>query len=239
MTAAGPLTYSLARSARRRTMAICIEEHQRVKVFAPRHLSENIITGFLQEKIGWIERKIAQGKSLSRTEENFSCRDGAKFLFLGQLYPLCYQPTERKRVALRFVESEWQVFVPWDMPCDQIEPAIVNALKAWYKKQAKDIVAQRVSLLGVSFGVQPEQVFVKTQRRLWGSCYPRRRKIYINWKIVMAPIEVLDYVIIHELCHLREANHSKRFWKHVKKSVASYQDCTQWLKVHAPLMKLP
>ena len=83
------------------------------------------------------------------------------------------------------------------------------------------------------------EVNVRTQRRIWGSCHPRTKKIFLNWQIIMAPIEVIDYVIVHELCHLLVANHSKRFWSKVARFKPDYKEQIRWLRSNAFDMVLP
>lgn len=218
-------------------MAIYIEDGQRVKVFVPRNISEDTVKDFLSKKTAWINRHIICDKSSEKGSGGLAYSDGAMFLFLGKTYPLRYYPYEGKKVTVRLWQDFLQISVPWAMPCDDIEPSIAHALKAWYRKQAKTMIAQRVLDLGRPFHINPEQVMVKTQKRLWGSCYPRKRMIYINWKIIMAPPQVVDYVLVHEFCHLLEPNHSSRFWQRVRSCCAAYQECVGWLKDNAPRMR--
>lgn len=220
-------------------MAICVEEGLKVRVLAPRCLPETIVNDFLNEKIRWIRRKLDQQRSSAGAQETFSCADGARFLFLGKNHELRYQPSDKKRVSISLEGEVFQASVPWDMPADRIERAIAIVLEAWYRERAEVIIQERVEVLGRPFGVKPCDVLVRDQKRIWGSCYPRKRKIYINWRIVMAPMRVIDYVLTHELCHLREANHSHRFWREVAASSGQYRECVQWLKAHGPLMRFP
>lgn len=88
-------------------------------------------------------------------------------------------------------------------------------------------------------GLAPQRITVKTQKRLWGSCNHHGRSINLNWMLVMTPLMVIDYVVVHELCHLLVPNHSRRFWKHVAQYFPDYQASEKWLKTHAPEMQLP
>ncbi len=217
-------------------MAIYIEDRQRLKVFVPWRISEDVIKDFLNSKITWIKRHIACDKMREKEVKCLAYSDGAMFLFLGKTYPLGYYPYEGKKVTVRLWQDFLQISVPWAMPCDDIEPSIAHALKDWYREQAKIVIAQRVLDLGKPFHIHPEQVVVKSQKRLWGSCYSRKRAIYINWRIIMAPPQVVDYVLIHEFCHLLEPNHSSRFWQQVRSYCVSYRECERWLKDNAARM---
>jgi len=97
------------------------------------------------------------------------------------------------------------------------------------RKTTKDIIHARVEYWGAALGLDYGRVFVKDQRTLWGSC-SGKRNLNFNWRLAAAPPEVLDYVVIHELCHLREMNHSKRFWNLVRGFCPDYKAQKKWLK---------
>jgi predicted metal-dependent hydrolase len=88
-------------------------------------------------------------------------------------------------------------------------------------------------------GTEPLKIAVKTQKRIWGSCHPRTKTINLNWMLVLAPLEVIDYVVVHELSHLDVPNHSRRFWKRVSGVMPDYRRQVQWLKEHAAEMVMP
>jgi predicted metal-dependent hydrolase len=112
-------------------------------------------------------------------------------------------------------------------------------LEVWYRSQALEILGGRVVYHSRRMKVPFHEVAVRTQKRLWGSCHIGSKKINLNWKLVMAPIEVIDYVVVHELSHLLVANHSKRFWKTVEGFMPGYKDHHAWLKKNSTRMVLP
>ena len=103
----------------------------------------------------------------------------------------------------------------------------------WYRRQAEEILGSRLFHYARLIGVEPKKIAVRTQKRLWGNCDYRTRTIHLNWQIVLAPLEVMDYVVVHELCHLIVPNHSKRFWQRVEKTMPDFKKHKQWLKDHA------
>lgn len=109
------------------------------------------------------------------------------------------------------------------------EAVIERAVKQWYVQQARKIILERVahyqSLLQEPVG----SIRIKDVRSRWGSC-SSKRNLNFNWRLVMAPMEVLDYVVVHELCHLKEMNHSKNFWKLVEDILPDYKRQREWLK---------
>ena len=105
------------------------------------------------------------------------------------------------------------------------------ALERWYRTEAAKLINERADKLSSNMGVSYKRIGIRGQKTRWGSC-SRKKNLSFNWKLIMAPEPVLDYVIIHELTHLKEMNHSKRFWKLVASYCPGWQDCKNWLKQH-------
>ena len=100
------------------------------------------------------------------------------------------------------------------------------------RKRAGEIIKGRIEIIGSSMGLEYGRVFIKDQKTLWASC-SGKRNLNFNWRLAAAPPEILDYVVIHELCHLREMNHSKRFWGLVGEVCPDYKARKKWLKDHS------
>jgi hypothetical protein len=105
-----------------------------------------------------------------------------------------------------------------------------------FRKTAKDIIRARVNYWGLALNLEYDRVFIKDQRTLWGSC-SGKRNLNFNWRLAAAPPEVLDYVVIHELCHLREMNHSKKFWGLVAVTCPGYAARRKWLKDNSMVLR--
>src|SRR6185503_1840811 len=103
-------------------------------------------------------------------------------------------------------------------------------LQKWFVGRAKIILNDRVAHYARSMGENPTDIRVRSPKHLWGSCHPVKRVLHFNWKIMMAPLAVLDYVVVHEMSHLRVPNHSKRFWARVKQFSPEYKLHRDWLK---------
>ena len=104
-------------------------------------------------------------------------------------------------------------------------------LCGWYKIQATNYLTARSQYLSAQTGLKPSSITVKTYNARWGSCNTMG-EIQYNWKIIQAPKEVIDYLIIHELCHLKHHNHSKAFWQCVESFYPNFKDAQYWLKSH-------
>jgi predicted metal-dependent hydrolase len=106
------------------------------------------------------------------------------------------------------------------------------------RRNAKELITARVKHWAAILNLEYGRVFVKDQRTLWGSC-SGRKNLNFNWRLAAAPVEALDYVVIHELCHLREMNHSKRFWDLVRAACPDYKVQRRWLRDNCALLRNP
>ena len=114
---------------------------------------------------------------------------------------------------------------------------IRNALVRWYRHHAESKLQAKVARYSSIVGVEVVSVGVKSFKSRWGSCSAKGR-IDFNWKIIMAPNRMVDYVVAHELCHLKHHDHSNKFWKEVERVIPDYLDCKQWLKTNAEKLRL-
>jgi predicted metal-dependent hydrolase len=105
------------------------------------------------------------------------------------------------------------------------------ALEQWYRTEAAKLINERADKLSSQMGISYKRVAIRGQKTRWGSC-SHRKNLSFNWKLIMAPEPVIDYVIIHELTHLKEMNHSKRFWELVAEYCPAWRDYKKWLKRH-------
>ncbi len=234
-TSAGNISYALRRSSRRRTMEISITPTADARVTAPRFVPLETIERFIHSRAEWIIQKVTQKQSEIEKFGRRQYETGDDFLFMGKPYPLIVDRSANCSTKLKFSGQEWLV---------RANPATSQAmikkrLISWYRKEAGEIFGSRVFHYSRLMDLTPQKITVKTQKRLWGSCNPQGKSINLNWVLVMAPLSVIDYVVVHELCHLEVPNHSSRFWKKVVKFMPDYQQQEQWLKVHSSEMHLP
>jgi predicted metal-dependent hydrolase len=235
----GQFSYVLVRSGRRRTIGISINEFCQVSVAAPLSTREDVIQGFLTRKAGWILKTLGD---LERQGKSFRSRQydtGEEFLFLGKFHRLEILEKDALKAAVFFDGIRWKAEVPAKVPLDLRRRLVKERLVAWYQDQAKELFAGRVFQYGRLMGLGPQKITVRTQKRLWGSCGPKHQSINLNWLLIMAPLDVIDYVVVHELAHLSVADHSHRFWKKVADVLADYKIRKKWLKDNRLAMILP
>ncbi|MBF0532719.1 MAG: M48 family metallopeptidase [Candidatus Omnitrophica bacterium] len=230
-TPRGEIAYVLTRSRGRRRISITVTHDGRVQVSAPFSTAEKDIQNFLVQKTRWIEKYVARGREQKKIADEQKFKDGGEFLFQGQFYPLKIVPAENSRIRkIDFNGEKWTVEVPTALAGAGREAFIHDRLIEWYRRQAEEILGGIVFQYSRVLNVKPEKITVRTQKRLWGSCNFQKKAINLNWKIILTPPEVRDYVVIHELCHLIHHNHSAVFWNKVAEFVPNFKARRKWLK---------
>ncbi len=248
-TPEGRISYLLRYSPNRRTMMIQIDNRAQVQVVVPLSARPTDIHRFLFQKAHWIITKIKElsagapvGNFHLENSQRKTFADGQEFLFLGKKFPLSVQEcpqSSKTAVSLFFDGLRFAAVVPPALSRNEREAQIKERFLVWYQLQAKEILGSRVFHYTRVMEVGPKEIAIRSHKRIWGSCNYRKQTIHLNWQIVMSPMDVLDYVVVHELCHLRVPNHSKAFWQSVEKFLPDYKQHRMWLKVNQQHMILP
>ncbi len=236
----GRISFRLVRSHRRKTVAIHVNENADVSVLAPFFIKQDMIFDFIREKSCWIVNKIEEVKKRQIFLEKRRFDNGFMFLFLGHKYPLIVVEDENrsKHARIDFDGTAWTIKLPYTIQ-DRREDIIKKKLIGWYKIQAKELLPSRVFYYSRIIGVESvNKIVVKTQKRLWGNCDYTAKIIRLNWQIILAPLKVIDYVVVHEICHLIFPNHSRRFWRKVGEIFPQYKESRRWLREHYMEMSL-
>lgn len=212
--------------AKRRTIALIVERDGSLTVRAPRRATLKDIQGFIVKKTNWILRSREKLKAIVPLRKK-DYVDGERFLFLGTEYELRLVPPQRP--ALKFDGG----FTLSTSARERGEQAFIK----WYKTQAWAVFNERVRHYAAQHGFEPKQVKVNSAKTRWGSC-TSNGTINFTWRLVMAPMEVIDYVVLHELAHLRIKNHSPRFWKLVESLCPDFKRHRKWLRDHGEKLNL-
>lgn len=220
------LSYTLKRSSRK-SIGIALDKAGNITVTAPQGVTEAYIGQVLVNKGPWLLSKLAELKAQNTTPHSPRLyAEGESFFYLGRSYSLrqiCdpYLKSPVVRMGEGCLEAYSAAFTS---PLELRE-----ALKKWYVEQFCTVLQERVLLYAKQAGVSPGRITVREQKTRWGSC-SSRGNLNFNWKLVMAPLEILDYVVIHELCHMKELNHSAAFWSQVQKQCPHYKSHRKWLR---------
>lgn len=139
--------------------------------------------------------------------------------------------------SLQVYNNKFVFDIPYDICEDKLQSILSSLLMTYFIKQGSLDVSKRIDIYAKKLGVTPNIVKVNDKKTSWGSC-TSHGNIYINYRLLLAPIDVIDYVLIHELCHLKEMNHSNRFWNLVETIVPDYKEKRDWLRANSLSLNL-
>ena len=212
----------IIRTSRRKTASIRVEEGA-VSVVVPASISVEKIDQLLVSKRLWIKEKMALQRALAPvTDKQFV--SGEAFPYLGRNYRLKVE--QGSFVPVKLLQGQLVVQTPEG---SQQPHMIRNALVRWYKRQALQKMRDKVKRYAPVVGVKPAGVAIKSFKSRWGSCTVKG-ELEFNWRIMFAPNRMVDYVVVHELCHLIHYDHSPDFWSEVWRVMPDYQECRNWLR---------
>jgi len=226
------LDYRVRRSDRARRARIHVSADG-VEVVVPRRLSMDKVHPFLEEKRPWIERTLKRMREAESEHPPAALQDGGSVPFLGERLTLCVnvEPGRtRSHVAQR--GPLLTVKVP-DAGVDVVR----GALETWYRKRARAEVQPRLDAATARAGVAYTGLQIRAQRTRWASCSSTGAMSF-NWRLLLAPPEILDYVVEHEVAHITVHDHSDRFWSLLVSRMPDYRQHERWLKRHGPSLRL-
>lgn len=255
-------TYQLTRS-KRKSLSIVIGKDGAMQVKAPNWLPKYQIDQFVRQKAGWIEEKRSELYMLQQNKPAHTFQEGDSFQVFGEAYRLTFRspgkrPAEGKdgyRSPAQLLEEEKDAGkVVWSREDkgfileagDTTPQGVKKRLEQWYIHLGKQVFPERVSYyyplisrLAESMGkeiVPVNRITIRSQKTRWGSC-SSKGNLNFNWRLLMAPAEILDYVVVHELCHLLYLNHSRQFWQAVGNILPDYPKRRSWLKANGMLLE--
>lgn len=215
------VAYRVVRSARRRRTIELTLEPDGVRVAAPLRTPGAEIAAFVRDRIPWI-RKHRQRSAQSPRRERLSYVSGESLPYLGRWLPIDVIPGGR-RVRIDIDLLGLRLTVPGRYEDDVRKHAVEDALRDWYRRHASEEIKHRVEAWARLAGYAPRRVLVRDQRRRWGSCSPDGT-LRFNWRLIMLPARLLDYVVVHELAHLVRPHHRPSFWAEVERLIPDYAE---------------
>lgn len=220
------MQYQLIKS-KRKTIAISFDRDGNLVVKAPYFVRKYEIEAFLLEKSEWIESTRIRLMRAGEEEKKLRLKleSGDELYYLGEKKILTVVREERKRAKINCVMDRLLLYVPYEADYTYKK----EQLEKWYRKKAAEVLEDKANAFAGRIGVCFKDIRIKDQKSRWGSC-SSKGNLNFNWRIIMAPEPVCDYVVIHELCHLVYMNHSEDFWRLVFTYCSEYKQCRKWLK---------
>jgi predicted metal-dependent hydrolase len=225
------IPYSIRRSSRARRQRIVVTPGG-VEVVAPVDRSLADIRDFVHSKRRWVydqREQIDERLADSPWPEHFVT--GAKIPYRGRRMRLIVRATPRRDIAITY-RNGFRIHVPRSLKDGRWDEAVRSALVEWFQARIENDARAFVRRYAAKLGEHPRAIRVKEQKYLWGSC-GRDRIINLNWRLIFMPKTVLEYVVVHEVCHLRHRSHSAEFWATVRSLLPDYEPRKAWLAKHS------
>lgn len=212
---------------RRKTIALIIRPDGSLMVRAPLRATNRQIQQLIDQKVAWIQETREKVKTTYPQVAPRQYASGETFLFLGKAHLLEVVEQASSSLALNghFVLAK------------TVLPQAEAVFTRWYRQQSRQVIAERAACYAAKFSFQYKMVKITSARTRWGSC-SSKGALSFTWRLVMAPLEIIDYVVVHELVHTLERNHRKAFWERVQAILPDYKHKIAWLKTNGHLLSL-
>lgn len=219
------IEYRLLPGTSRQTTDIVIERDGCVTVRPPARMTPEQIDQTVLSRRHWIYRSLAEWRDLNVTRVVREWVNGESFLYLGSAYRLLLVAEQDEPLKLK----DGRLCLLREVVERGGKSAAQEVFKAFYVARGRVRLAQRVSEFAPRVGVQPGPLQVKDLGFRWASSLPGGG-LHFHWKCLMAPAKIIDYIVVHELCHMRHRDHSDRFWNEVDKVMPDYLERKEWLR---------
>lgn len=216
------IAYQVVRS-NRKSVALVIDNEANLIVRAPLQMQDAMIEEFVHKKKRWINEKQQQVAVFGEKHPPVVVETGESILYLGSTYAIIKDAVDTVQV------SGNELFVPNEFG--------IAEMTEWLKSEAMRVISERVNNYAGIMGVTPGEIKLSDAKARWGSC-STKNNLNFAWRLIMCPLSVIDYVVVHELSHITYKNHSPAFWARVKTVLPNYEDNQDWLKVNKKLMEI-
>lgn len=216
--------YILKRSRKRKkTISLQISGKAEVIISAPYFTKDGEINRFVQEKQAWIQKTIRKLRAAQLQNREKQYVSGEEFYYLGKPYPLEIFFEQNPPAGLVFRDNRFY------LNCQECPANGKDYFSKWYKAKAQEYFGKRINFLGRHLQLLPGKIRITSAQQRWGSC-SGENNLAFSFRLIMAPPNVIDYVIVHELMHIKEKSHSSKFWKLIENVTPEYKLHRRWLK---------
>lgn len=212
---------------KRKTVGLYVERDGRLIVRAPRGVPRALIDAFVQEKETWILEKQALARRMAEQNKPRQFKDGEVFPYLGKSYPLVLVDSQAKPLVFN---------AGFHLRRDA-QPNAAAQFEDWYRKQARQVISERLAWYAQKHGFEYKKVRISGARTRWGSS-STSGTLSFTWRLVMAPLEMIDYVVAHELVHTRVRNHSPAYWAALAEIMPDYKPRRDWFHQNGHMLTL-
>ncbi len=210
---------------KRKTLSIQVKLNGEINVLSPFGVEKEFILDKVKSNASWIIKKQNEINSIQNKKVKRSIVNGEKFMYLGRNYSLeVVYNNDISNINVKLFKGKLVVNT---YTSDEV--IIKKALELWYREKALLKIKEKIDHYQPYFECEVGSIKVKEQKRRWASC-TFKNDILFNWRCIMAPSDILDYIVVHEMCHMKHKNHSKDYWKSVYSILPDYELRHKWLK---------
>jgi len=229
-------SYSIKRRPYKRSLTLSVQLDGTLRLVVPASARPKEMMAFIEKNLPWVEEMKAKFESVRRLHPPQKFLPGEKLPLLGRHYDLHFDFADVSKISIKMVglaENQIRIRIPQlsEITSEVSQQKIRTAIQAYFKKCGEEIIKLRLELFSRKMELFPSSISFRNQKTRWGSCGPTG-KICLNWRLIIAPLEVIDYVVVHELAHLRHADHSKNFWNLVAQHFPDWKTQRRWLSSH-------
>ena len=212
---------------KRKKMKIQIDQGRRITVLVPKGTEEKYVIELVKLRASLILEKLKSMEKKTKDIVENKYEDGDKLLYLGKYYVMnIIRDNNTEKNMINFNNEEFTIKLK-----DYDKDMVKKLIKRFYKKQCKKVILKRIKHYDSYFNKKIKNIEIIESKNKWGSCN-LNGKLDFNWRLIMAPIEIIDYVVVHEMCHLAHMNHLKSFWRLLGKIIPDYKKRSEWLQYY-------
>lgn len=226
------IPYRIRRSKSRQTVAVTVEPDEGVVLVAPVDTDVPRLDQVVQQKAAWILDKLRHVGGLDDAPCEREFVSGESFWYLGRTYRLKVIESDRADSVV-LDDDRLVVALPQTLGDDDQARLVRGHIESWYTDAAETLLRDRVAHWAERSGLRPESVMIRAQKKRWASC-DSQGNLRLNWRIIQAPQSLIDYIIVHELAHLRHKDHTKTFWSLLGTHMPDYEARKEELRVLGP-----
>ncbi|WP_077210393.1 M48 family metallopeptidase [Bacillus dakarensis] len=224
------IPYTLSTSHRRKTLSISVDQHG-VAVISPSHVDREKVEMILHNKAVWIIKQLSDFEEMNKTFTERSFLSGEKLPYLGRHYRLKVMKKDSDEAIFRFYQGRFVAELPKGISEEEHRDLLLPLYVDWIKQRGNQYAQDRIKRFTLKLQKEPNTIIIKDQGQRWGSCTPSGN-ILLNWRIFLAPTSMIDYVLAHELVHLKHMNHSKEYWETLRMLLPDYEQRKEWLRLN-------
>lgn len=227
------IPFLFRRSYKARRLRLQFDGEGKITLVAPWLADKRSIEDFLVQNTQWIQKQLGRIEKQSAIRKKPTYQTGDVFYYFGEPVTLIIQTTKKQRPSIKIWGDKLLVTMNEKSAANKM--GVRKLVEGFFKKKAVEAIHDRLQFFNEIYRFPYHKVTFRNQKTRWGSC-SRAGNLNFNWRLIMAPIEIIDSVVVHELCHLKEMNHSRRFWSLVEHTIPDHKNRKKWLRKNSMLL---